>query len=504
MKYSWNKFIPATTFGLTLLFSGCNDSFLDKSPSNYISGTQIQEVAKWNSNILLGQALGTYSTTFAYGSGGVEGHDDFGQKAVDIATDLMSGDMVIAAQGYGWFEGAGALTCTTTTSNSYSYQFWRYYYRLIKAANEILDAVGGDEQVPENDANKIYYAQAKALRAHSYFNLVNLYAKPYMDDKAAPAIPVYRTQNTAEALKRSTVEEVYNLIIKDLTEAIPLLEGFKRSSGTKDQIDEWIARGFLAYAYLMMGDYENAAKISEEVISGSAYTLMNKNEIINSGFNSVSIPGWMWAIDLTTSNSPALPTFWGHIDLFTYSYAFAGSEKLIDTNLYNSIPETDARKKWFTEMDEDKNGNEVQLELTNWWKFYNNKRIFGNREWYDDEVYMRVAEMYLINAEANARANHLPEARASLKVLLDQRDATVAAQLAGMGQEELLNALYYNWRVEMWGEGRGLLTMKRFKKTITRCEEDAMLPGRTYSYNDDRLVFKIPEREITSNPNLND
>ena len=117
----------------------------------------------------MGQAFGTYSTTFAMNSGGTGGHDDFGQKSVDIATDLMSGDMVIMSQGYGWFEAAGSLTCTTTTAVNYSYQFWRYYYKLIKATNEILDAAGGDEVTPEGEENQIYYAQAKALRAHSYF-----------------------------------------------------------------------------------------------------------------------------------------------------------------------------------------------------------------------------------------------------------------------------------------------------------------------------------------------
>ena len=67
---------------------------------------------------------------------------------------------------------------------------WRYYYRIIKACNEIFDTVGGDESVPANEDNQNYYAQAKALRAHSYFNLVNLYAKPYDIDKNAKAIPL--------------------------------------------------------------------------------------------------------------------------------------------------------------------------------------------------------------------------------------------------------------------------------------------------------------------------
>ncbi len=498
MKYNLHKLIPVTAFGLLTLLSSCGDSFLEKEPTDYISSGQLQDVAKWNTNIMMGQALGTYSSTFSHGSGGVEGHDDFGQKAVDMATDIMSGDMVIAAQGYGWFESAGSLTCSTTTATTYSYQFWRYYYRLIKAANEILDAAGGDESVPEEADNKAYFAQAKALRAYSYFYLVNLYARPYTENKTALAIPIYRTQNTSAAVEKSSVEEIYNLIVKDLTEAIPLLEGFSRPSGAKDQIDQDIAQGMLAYVYLTMGEYEKAAAVSKAVIDGQNYQMMNKDEIITSGFNSVSIPGWMWAIDLTTSNSPALPTFWGHIDLFTYSYAYAGGEKLIDTNLYNMIPETDARKKWFTELDKDGK----PMEYTTWWKFYDSKRIIGNREWYNDEVYMRVTEMYLINSEANARINNLPEARASLKALLDERDATAAAQVATMNQEELLDALYFNWRVEMWAEGRGLMTMKRFKKTITRCDEDAMLPGQTYSYDDNRLTFNIPEREITNNPNL--
>lgn len=97
---------------------------------------------------------------------------------------------------------------------------WRYYYRIIKACNEIFDTVGGDESVPANEDKQNYYAQAKALRAHSYFNLVNLYAKPYDIDKNAKAIPLYRSQTTAETLGLSTVEEVYERVIIDLKESI--------------------------------------------------------------------------------------------------------------------------------------------------------------------------------------------------------------------------------------------------------------------------------------------
>lgn len=54
MKFNIKIYIPVTTLGLSLLLSGCGDSFLEKSPSDYITSGDLQEVAKWNSNIFFG------------------------------------------------------------------------------------------------------------------------------------------------------------------------------------------------------------------------------------------------------------------------------------------------------------------------------------------------------------------------------------------------------------------------------------------------------------------
>ena len=298
---------------IVLTFSSCKDSFLEEDPNGYISSGQIKENAEWNPNIMLGQALGTYSTTFAWKTGGTTNHDDFGQKSIDITTDLMSGDLAMSGETYGWFSDAARLQCNTTTKNR-AYMLWRYYYRIIKACNEIFDTVGGDENVPENEDNKNYYAQAKALRAHSYFNLVNLYAKSYDIDKNAKALPLYRSQATAETLGLSTVEEIYERVITDLKEAVEILEnleeeGIGRPNGTKDQIDQWTAKGILAYAYLTKGEYENAAAITADIIKNSGYPLMSQAEIIESGFSSINIGSWMWAFDITKDNTAGLPTF---------------------------------------------------------------------------------------------------------------------------------------------------------------------------------------------------
>mgnify|MGYP002225457028 CR=1 FL=1 len=167
----------------------------------------------------------------------------------------------------------------TRTASQFSYQFWRYYYRLIKAANEIIDAAGGDE-AKLLEKMVLYFAQAKALKSRILIlTWLNLYARPYQEDKTALAIPIYRTQLTSEAAKKSSVEEVYKLIVKDLTDAIPMLEGYERPSGQKDQINQAVAKGMLAYAYLMMGENGEAARLTQEVIDSKEFTLMNRTEV---------------------------------------------------------------------------------------------------------------------------------------------------------------------------------------------------------------------------------
>ena len=84
--------IAACSALVALVLSGCKESFLEEDPNGYISSDQIKENAVWNPNIMLGQALGTYSTTFAWQTGGTTNHDDFGQKSIDIATDLMKSE----------------------------------------------------------------------------------------------------------------------------------------------------------------------------------------------------------------------------------------------------------------------------------------------------------------------------------------------------------------------------------------------------------------------------
>lgn len=479
------------------IFSSCSGDFLETQPSGYLTTDQLAEIAKTNpAAVLAPLTLGLHDITAAMATGGTEDHSDFGQKSIDISLDLMSGDMALTGATYGWFSAVYNYTGQIRTSTD-AYKPWRYYYRVIKNANEILDLIGSDEEIPENEDSKLYFGQAKIFRAYCYFYLVNLYQHRFQEKADSPGVPVYRSQLTPEYHTQSTVREVYSLIVEDLTDAAAALKDYDRGSN-KTLVDKNVAYSYLAYAYLQMGEYQSAADAADSVIDSNLFRLMSATEIINSGFRSMSIPSWIWGYDLTVANTGGLGTFWGHVDWFTYSYASAGDSKVIDADLYASIPATDARKAQFN----NNTGGSLPW-LIPYYKFWDAGRVIqGDMQWTNDEVYLRIEEMYLIKAEALARLNQDVPAKAALKEVLDLRDVTAAAALASASHEQLLDAIYFNWRVEMWGEGKSLFALKRFGKTSTRSsavDNHLYKVGESFPYNYQYMIFEIPEREILTN-----
>src|SRR5699024_9120856 len=102
--------------------------------------------------------------------------------------------------------------------------------------------------------------------------------------------------------------------------------------------------GLLAYAYAAMGDYAQVKTLTSEVMNN--YTLMSEDQLVGGldgdfsagGFNDVYTTDWMWGQDITLDNVLDLVSWWGQIDLFTYSYTWAGDEKTINSELYAAIP----------------------------------------------------------------------------------------------------------------------------------------------------------------------
>ncbi|SHJ01511.1 SusD family protein [Tangfeifania diversioriginum] len=476
---------------ISFLLTACSEDFLDREPSGPITAEQLQEASKTNPDISKAMVSGIYSLTFAQGTGGTTGHDDYGQKSIDIATDLMSGDMTLGGKTYTWFSGVYELKDQKMTDLRPSMN-WRYYFTIIKAANEVIDGLGGSDAMPEDPTNRAYFGQAKTLRAYAYFYLDNLYQHTYDGNQNKPCVPVYETQLTTEAQPLATVEQVYSLVIKDLEDAVEALEGYERTN--KVEINKYVAQGYLAYAYLTTGNYAGAVEAANDVVTNGGFTLMSAGEVIESGFRNVAIPGWIWGVDLTTDNTYALASFWGHMDIFTFSYAGVGDYKGIDRNLWEQIPETDVRKGQFVNMFND--GGLLPV-----WKFYHEARTpLSDRTWTNDLLYMRVAEMYLIKAEALARDGKDPEGALALWELVKERNPAAENRIKSLRGEDLLNEIYFQTRIELWGEGKSYLAMKRFKATNVRGPNHMDLAGEVIAHDDPRMRFEVPEDEVNNNP----
>lgn len=529
MKFSIKHILAtlAPLAALALTFASCSDGFLDREPDgDYITDDQLQTEGKWNVNIMLGQVNGTTHNLLKWGAGGTTNHSDFGQKSVDLATDIMAGDIVFPqAASYGWFS-ADAQLYNNQKNMTGATSTWRYYYNVIYSANVLFQSLGSDTAVPENDEKAVYFASAKTVRAYAYFKLAQLYSRSYELSKDKKTLPIYR-EVSEEYAAPQTIDSVYRFVHEDLETAINAFSDHGVPTGI-DMPGLDVAYTLNAYAYLEQGDYEQAYENAANAIQSSDKQILSASNLYN-GFNSVDNTNWMWGVDITAENTGGLCTFWGHIDPFTYSYSYAGDEKVINSDLSAQMSETDARQDWFFSLvlSEDNpyykyasylpsvgssTGKFHTADIPNAYtnSVYCINYLGADRSWESDIHFMRIEEPYMIAAEAAARMGETATAASILSEILAERDTEKAAALATMSNEQLLDEIYFEWRLEFWGEGKALQTLKRFKKTMVRPANDYYYTLTTTNgygpipYDDDKLMYAIPQRELDYNPYMKD
>jgi hypothetical protein len=446
---------------MAITMISCGDEFLERPAdqgSASLTSAQLEDASAVDPAV--GDALmgGVYSLTFTTRTGGTSGHDDFGHKSYDIFSDMLSSDLALSQSVYGWYRASiteyQAPTDFTFADNR---QVWRYYYRIVRGCNEVIDGLGGMDVVPESAANKAVMGQAKALRAHSYYYLTQFYQKSY--DASEEILPIYYSATELNGPKVAA-SVIYDLIEADLTDAISLLDGFERDN--KTQINKTVAQGIYAYVLGARGtDYPKAYAMAKAAITGG-YTLMSDTEITG-GFNNVNTSGWMWGVDLNDEIGLGLVSWWGQMDYYSYSYPAFGDSKSIDAGLFDAIPANDFRKAQFNVSP----GTATHLMPLN--KFYDSDRTrYGSsRIVKADYVYMRVAEMHLLAAEFAAFSNNDGQAKTELKAVVSQR-VPDASYIDGLSGQQLKNEIYLQTRIELWGEGKSYLAMKRNKATTVR------------------------------------
>lgn len=484
----------------TLMLSGCAEDYLVQEPTQFINADQLGDAMNLNPELAEATVTGIYSTMFTTGTGGTTSQQDFGQKGYDIYMDMLSSDMALSSSVYGWYRARiTELQAPLDFTQLENYQPWRYYYRVINLSNLVIEAQGGSDNIPETDDAKFVLGQALAMRAHSYFYLTQLFIHDVGASWNSPTLPIYSGASLLSQPKSPT-SEVFALIESDLTKAISLLDGYVRPS--KTQVNKPIAQAILAYALAARRDrWNDVVTLTNEAMIGSGATLLTNDSSINGilgGFNNVGSQGWIWGVDLNDDIGLNLVSWWGQMDYFSYSYAALGDNKVMDVDLYNSMDADDVRRGQFYNTPGD---NYLQPLF----KFYDSDRVhFGASQIVKaDYIYMRYAELLLLNIEALARSGQEGPAQIALANFVSARGVD-AAYVSGLSGQALHDEIYKQTRLELWGEGKSYLAMKRNQATIERGANHLSFVGVPMPFDDERLTFKIPQQEIQDNTLIND
>ena len=469
-------------------------------------------------NVAEGTAMGVYSLLYAYGGE----HDYFGQRGIDLATDLSCGDIAMSSQRYGWF-----VSDEQGRTYGRAGYFWSFYYNIIRSCNKAINALD-KAGCPELDfdpktitdeeyMNGFYYAEILTIRGWAYAALQRFFCKTDVDLNTELSVPIYTEEatlgDTILGAPRATASDVYLRIEEDLLTAIDYFEAFsdvERDSKLETNID--VARMTLAYAYLNKGENDKALEVAEDLIDDTDAIILPNAEVLTNGFNNVDSKNWIWGQNVTIENTTALASFFGQCDIYSYSYASAGDVKGIDAKLLEMITKLgwDIREFWWGNYYRLDTKNNEMYQYAPDGKFFSatSDELQADRDWLSDNVFMRIETAYLIAAEAAYKESNYPLAIEYLTKITDQRVkpgqetayADYKASLAG-SSEALEEAIYYNWRVELWGEGYGLQTFRRRGKTVQlgenhlRSVKDPLDPSTPRIF-----TYEIPSSEENYNP----
>ncbi len=238
---------------VVLLIASCNeDDFLTKDPIGKLSSDVYLQTDDEVKTAIVG-VYNAMQTNFSNGSWA----SIYFVKNLP-ADDCLAGSTEGDQTGYQNID-----DFTVQTDNDKIELIWSNLYKTISSTNTIINKVDQD-----TDAKIQMVAEAKALRAINYFELVTLFG-------GVPLMTINPTDEADYHLPRSSASEVYAQIESDLTEALesglPLKSEYE--SGDIYRISEGAAQAYLGKVYLYEEKYDEAASMFAKVISSGEYDL---------------------------------------------------------------------------------------------------------------------------------------------------------------------------------------------------------------------------------------
>lgn len=480
----------AVSMAALIGFNSCSSDYLETDYTRYLGEKEAASAAASNPDVFLN---GIWSQMVAY-----EGeHERYGYLSWLMFLQVMGEDMSHEnGQTNYHFD---YLLDYREAQWVRTRLIWGGFYSLIDKANAIISLYpNGGSTVTE----KGLLGQAYTIRGFAYTYLVQIY-QDYLDEEGniredAPAVPVYftptdgKTAEEVEAAKgRNTVGFVLEQAGKDLEKAVELLgAGYERPS--KNYIDVHVANGFLARYYLLTQQWEKAADAAKAAREG--FTIMGKEDLYT-GFNDINNSEWMWGFKHTTETQTSYASFFSWMDAGGTGYGGLWGAVTIDKKLYDQIPASDYRKKLFTGPAGD------NTLPRNAGKPYANVKFSSRANWLNDYLYMRASEMVLIEAEAYAHLNQGGKAAEVLKELMSKRDPSWNMSSV------MVEDVYLQRRIELWGEGFTYFDLKRLNKGIDRNYEGNNYPAGyalTVPAHSVLWTYQIPLTEIQENSHISE
>ena len=368
------------------------------------------------------------------------------------------------------------FTYTITPLNAGPNSLWSSAYRAIYQVNAVLENVSGNTNLTASFQNQII-GEMKVVRALYYFNLVNMFGK----------VPLITSTNYAvtSKLPRSAVDQVYSQIFSDLQDAVKLLKPTYPSTG-KARPNLYTAKALQAKVNLYQEKWQDAYNQADSVIRFGGYNLVT-NGLTNVFLNGSTEAIWQLPGALAFGNGlPDATTF------VPYSPTAAANYR-ITPFLINAFEESDKRKEnWLGLQKIVTNG----VEQTIYYPFKYKNRLSSITP-AEDQMVFRLAEMYLIRAEAAAHLNKLEEAIADVNILRNRAGLTVPISSVGLSQEDVIKVILHERQVEMFCEwGNRWFDLKR---TGTAA---AILGAEKTGFTESALLYPVPKPQIDLNPAL--
>ncbi|MGX5689456.1 RagB/SusD family nutrient uptake outer membrane protein [Arcticibacter tournemirensis] len=341
---------------------------------------------------------------------------------------------------------------------------WSYCFGSTYICNTVLE---GLPKIGRTAANAATWddlkGQALFYRGMNYLNAAWVWCMPYDDESGAMGLPLRLSPDFNTPSLRSTLKETYGQLLDDLKASVPLLPAKTMHPLRPCKAAAW---GVLARAYLSMRKYAEAGLYADSCLQVNS-ALLDYNTLNASASYPIAKANAEVVFDRAAAMPPPLNP----------------SRAKVDSNLYALYPEGDLRKTVFFK----RNTNGTYAFKGS---YLGTLGVFSG---------IATDEMYLIRAEAYARAGQTEKALADLNTLLRKRwNRSLFREVGAASSSEALQLILLERRKELLMRTLRWMDIKRLNREGAGISLSRKVNGQVYTLpaNDLRFALPIPEDVI--------